>query len=112
MLHLVSPSTSQYRSASSAPVPPTACRPHPVLCIAVELDCPDAGAEAPELIHPVTQGGLGHDDNVGPLDATVLIQVRHQADGLERLAQALITFKGTAQHSTVAWAGSSRESVK
>jgi hypothetical protein len=69
----------------------------------VELDGADGWAEAPELIHPVAQRGLGHDHDVWPLDAPVLIQVRQQADGLKRLAQALGTaWHSTPQHSTVA----------
>lgn len=62
----------------------------------MELDGADDGAEAPELIHPVAQRGLGHDHDVGPLDAAVLVQVGQQADGLQRLTQAL----HATQHDT------------
>jgi len=55
----------------------------------VELDRPDAGHEALELVHPVAQRRLGHQHQVGALDAAVLVEVRQEGDGLERLAQAL-----------------------
>lgn len=37
-------------------------QPHPLLLVADELDDLDAGAEAPELVAPVGQRGLGHHD--------------------------------------------------
>lgn len=44
----------------------------------MEFDGADDGAPLAELVDPVVQGGLGHDDHVGPVDATVLVQVPQQ----------------------------------
>lgn len=73
---------------STQPHPPSR-RAHPLLRVAVELDRLDDGAPAPELVQPVVQRGLGHDDHVRPRDAAELAQVAQQRDGLQRLAQAL-----------------------
>ena len=62
---------------------PTAA--HPVFLISMELDGLDDRTEAPELVHPVAQCALGYDNNVWALDAPVLVEVRYQADGLQRL---------------------------
>ena len=62
---------------------------HPLFLGAMEFDSPDDGAPLPELVDPVVQGGLGHDDHVGPMDAAVLVQVAQQGDCLQGLAQAL-----------------------
>ncbi len=67
-------------------MPPAA---HPLLGVAVEAHRLDGGAPAPELVQPVVQRGLWHDDHVGAVDAAELVQVGQQADGLQRLAQAL-----------------------
>lgn len=56
---------------------------------AMEFDSPDDGAPPPELIDPVVQGGLGHNDHVWAMDASVLVQVAQQRDCLQSLAQAL-----------------------
>ena len=64
-------------------------RTYPLLLVAMELDTLDGGAKALELIHPVVQGGLGHNDKVRARNPTVLIQVSHQADGLQGLAKSL-----------------------
>lgn len=66
----------------------------------MELDGAYDGAEAPELVHPVAQCGLGHDHNVRPLDAAVLVEVGQQADGLEGLAQTLRDMTPGGGHST------------
>ena len=55
----------------------------------MELGCTEDRAPLPELVHPVVQRRLGHNDNVGPSDATVFMQVAQQRDGLQRLAQTL-----------------------
>ena len=55
----------------------------------MELDRADDGAPLAELIHPVVQRGLGHDDHMRPGDAAVLVQVAQQRDRLQRLAEAL-----------------------
>ena len=66
----------------------------------MELGCPKNGAPLPELVHPVVQRRLGHNDNVGPSDAAVLMQVAQQGDGLQRLAQ---TLQGHALQSGLGW---------
>ena len=40
-----------------------------------------------DFAHPVGDGGLGGDDNVGPADPAGLLQKRQQRDGHEGLAQ-------------------------
>jgi hypothetical protein len=55
----------------------------------MELDSPDDGAPLPELVDPVVQRGLWHDDHVRAMDAAVLVQVAQQGDCLQRFAQAL-----------------------
>lgn len=74
---------------------------HPLVLIAMELDGPQAGAPLAELIHPVVQRGLGHNNQVWPVDAPELRQVAQQGDGLQRLAQALqeIGYKFVSKHS-------------
>ena len=48
----------------------------------MELDDAQDRAPLPELVHPVVQGGLGHDDHVGAGDTPELVQVPQQGDGL------------------------------
>lgn len=60
-------------SLGPAPGPAT---PYPLVLVAVELDGLDGGAPTPELVEPVVQGRLGHDDQVRACDAPVLVQVR------------------------------------
>ena len=74
---------------------------HPLFLGAVELDSPDDGAPLPELVDPVVQGGLGHDDHVGPVDAAVLMQVAQQRDRLQGLAQAPATTVSSMSASVV-----------
>ena len=62
---------------------------HALLLVAVELDRAHDGAPLAELVHPVVQRGLGHDDHVRAGDAAVLVQVAQQRDRLQRLAEAL-----------------------
>ena len=62
---------------------------HPLILIAMELDNPEDRAPLPKLIHPVVQGGLGHNDHVGTRDAPELVEVPQQGNGLQGLAQAL-----------------------
>lgn len=62
---------------------------HPLFLIAMELDSPDDRAPLLELVDPVVQRGLGDDNHVGAVDASVLMQVPQQGDGLQSLAQSL-----------------------
>jgi hypothetical protein len=62
---------------------------HPLLLVAMELDRAQHRAPLAELVHPVVQRGLRHDDHVRALDAAELVQVAQQRDRLQRLAQAL-----------------------
>ncbi len=55
----------------------------------MELDNPEDWAPLPELVHPVVQGGLGHNNHVGTRDAPELVEVSQQRNGLKGLAQAL-----------------------
>jgi len=61
-----------------------------LILVAMELDNPEDWAPLPELIHPVVQGGLGHNDHVGTRDAPELMEVSQQGNGLKGLAQALL----------------------
>jgi len=63
-----------------------------LLGVAVEADRVDDGAEALDLVHPVAQGGFGHDDQVRAADLAELAEVGQQRDGLQRLAEALLLF--------------------
>mmetsp|Transcript_32858 Transcript_32858/g.77904 ORF Transcript_32858/g.77904 Transcript_32858/m.77904 type:complete len:460 (-) Transcript_32858:740-2119(-) len=62
--------------------------PLPLLRVAMELDRADDGAPPPELVQPVVEGRLGHEHEVGPRDAAVLVEVPQQGDGLQRFAEA------------------------
>ena len=65
---------------------------YPLLGVADELGGPQDGAPPLELVHPVVQRALGHDDHVRPRDTPVLVQVAQQRDCLQGLAQALRSF--------------------
>ena len=62
---------------------------YPLILVAMELDHTQNGAPLSELVHPVVQGGLGHNDHVRARDASELMQVPQQRDCLQGLAQAL-----------------------
>lgn len=55
----------------------------------MELDRAQRWAPALELVDPVVQCGLWHNDHVWAVDATEFMQVTQQRDRLQRLAQAL-----------------------
>ena len=57
----------------------------------MELGRPQGRAPLPELIHPVVQCRLRHYHQMGTADASELIQVAEQRDGLQGLAQTLDT---------------------
>jgi len=52
----------------------------------MELDNPEDWAPLSELVHPVVQGGLGHNDHVGTRDTPELVEVSQQGNGLQGLA--------------------------
>ena len=53
-----------------------------------ETDGSDSGAPPLELIHPVGQGGLGHQDHVRTRNVAQVFHVAQEGDGLQGLAQA------------------------
>ncbi len=59
---------------------------HPLILVAMELDNSENRAPLPELVHPVVQGGLGHNDHVGTRNAPKLMKVSQQGNGLKGLA--------------------------
>lgn len=62
---------------------------HPLLSVSDEADCFEGGDPTFELVHPVVQGGLGHQHHVGSGDAPVVLHVPQQRDGLQGLTQTL-----------------------
>jgi hypothetical protein len=56
----------------------------------MELDSPDDGTPLSELIDPIVERGLWHDNHVRAMDAAVLMKVAQQRDGLQRLPKALL----------------------
>lgn len=62
---------------------------YPLFLGAMKFDSPDGWAPLTELIDPIVQGGLGHNDHVWAMNATVLLQVAQQRDRLQGLAQPL-----------------------
>ena len=57
------------------------------LLVTDETDCPDGRTPPLELVHPVSQGGLGDQDHVGTIDVPQVLHVAQQGDGLKGLAQ-------------------------
>jgi len=78
----------------------------------MEFDSPNDGAPLPELIDPIVQGGLGHNDHVWAMNATVLLQVAQQRDRLQGLAQPLQQINFRLNHQLLLFSTCSKNSQR
>lgn len=65
-------------------------RAHPLFSVTDKTDSLQGGHPALELIHPVVQRWLGHQNHVRPWNAAVVLHVTQQRNGLKSLSQTLV----------------------
>lgn len=64
---------------------------YPGVFVSDKADGFKSGDPSLELVHPVVQGGLGHQHHVGARNVAIVFQVSQQGYGLQSLPQTLLT---------------------
>lgn len=62
---------------------------YPLFSVSYQADCTERGHPSLELIHPVVEGGLGHQHHVGTRNVSVVLHVTQQSNSLQSLSQTL-----------------------
>lgn len=63
---------------------------YPFIPVPDEADSSQRGNPALELIHPVIQGGFGHQNHVRSRNVSIVFHVAQQRDGLKSLTKTLM----------------------
>lgn len=62
---------------------------YPLISVSYQADCAEGRHPSLELIHPVVESGLGHQNHVRTGDVSVVLHITQQRDGLQSLPQTL-----------------------
>lgn len=62
---------------------------YPLISVSNQADCTERGHPSLELVHPVVEGGFGHQHHMRAGDVSVVLHVTQQGDGLQSFPQTL-----------------------